>query len=97
VGDDCTFPQFCLSGLCQGTAEQSICTQECIPGSTGGCPDDLTCVDAGGGKGICFPPPEESSGGCCSVGGESSGGAPWVHGGLAALMLGLLVRPRRRR
>ncbi|MDQ3364796.1 MAG: MYXO-CTERM sorting domain-containing protein [Myxococcota bacterium] len=92
VGDDCTYPQFCKSLNCQGTEEQKICTKNCVPGTSDSCPEGLACTMTGPGTGICFLEPE--AGGCCSVGGKD--GAPWVHGGVAALLLGLLLRRRKR-
>ncbi|MGN6109742.1 MAG: Ig-like domain-containing protein [Kofleriaceae bacterium] len=94
LGADCSYPQFCKSGLCQGTADQPICTQQCILGVADSCPSDFACVDAGGGAGICFFPAEEETG-CCSV--ARDGNVPWAHLGFGTLLLGLLVRPRRRR
>ena len=94
LGEPCPYPQFCKSGLCQGTADQSICTQDCIPGSADSCPNpDLSCIESTPGHGICFFTPD--SGGCCSVGDSSNA---WIPGGLGALVFGFLViRPRRRR
>lgn len=94
LGDECSYPQFCKSGLCQGTAELQVCTQPCIPDVQDSCPNDLTCAKTGVGQGICFPG-EAEGGGCCSVGDDSS--APWVHAAAAFLVLGLLVSSRRRR
>ncbi|MBS1119934.1 MAG: hypothetical protein H6Q90_2162 [Deltaproteobacteria bacterium] len=93
VGDACTFPQFCKTGQCQGTADQQICTQSCIPGVSDSCPagEGLICVAQGQGQGICFF--GEEGGGCCST----SNGNGWVPGGLAAFALGLVVFGRRRR
>ncbi|HWU86631.1 MAG TPA: hypothetical protein VN253_05130 [Kofleriaceae bacterium] len=93
IGDACTFPQFCLSGICTGTAEQQICTQDCIPGVADSCPSGFACAQTSPGKGICFFPPEDS--GCCSTGGDR--GVPWAQLVFAMLTLGLLVRPWRRR
>jgi hypothetical protein len=93
IGDACTFPQFCLSGICQGTAEEQICTQECIPGVEDSCPSGFTCAQSSPGKGVCFFPPDD--GGCCSTGG-SRGGVPWAQLAFAMLTLGLVVRPWRR-
>ncbi len=89
LGDACEYPQFCKSGQCRGTADVQICTQACVVDNDS-CPGDLTCIDTGGGAGICFTP----GGGCCSIGGGP--GAPWVHGGIAVLVLGVSLRRRRR-
>lgn len=94
IGDACTYPQFCASGICQGTAEQQICTQNCVPGSADSCPDGLACVESSPGRGVCFF--SDDGGGCCSV--NDDDGVAWVHGGLSLGLLGLLAfRPRRRR
>jgi MYXO-CTERM domain-containing protein len=93
IGDACTFQQYCLSGNCQGVGEDKICTQQCIVGSVGACPEGLECLDQGGGRGFCYF--SEDSGGCCSVGDE---GSSWLQGALSLGVLGLLAfRPRRRR
>jgi len=95
VGDACSYNEFCKSNTCAGTADQQICTQECIPGTADSCPLDsgLTCIESSPGHGLCFFAPDE--GGCCSVGPSSTA---WIPGGIGALLFGLIVlRPRRRR
>ena len=92
LGDACAYPQLCASGICRGTAEQQICTQDCVPGVEDSCPSGFACAPAEPGTGICFFP---DNSGCCSVAGGR--GAPWAPIGLATLTLGLLVRARRRR
>src|SRR5262249_16379985 len=89
LGDKCTYPQFCVSGICQGTATDTICTQSCLVGASDSCPAGYDCVMTDGVDGICFPP---ASGGCCDAG---PGGAV-THAGLAVIVGGLLVRRRRR-
>jgi MYXO-CTERM domain-containing protein len=91
VGDSCTFPQFCKSGLCTGTSDQQICTQDCIPGVADSCPMGLECVMSSANSGVCF---FATSGGCCSV--DRSDRAWWVQLALAAALLGYLGRRRRR-
>ncbi|MGN6109741.1 MAG: MYXO-CTERM sorting domain-containing protein [Kofleriaceae bacterium] len=92
LGEPCRYAQFCKSGLCRGTSEETICTRECVPGAqSGACPDGFACVETAVGQGVCFPPVE---GGCCSVARAASG--PWGHAGFAALVLAIAVRPRRR-
>jgi hypothetical protein len=91
LGDSCTYPQFCKSGVCQGSRNQQICTQACTPGVADGCPIDFACVMSSAGAGVCS---FASSGGCCSVDRSEQG---WlVHGGIAAVLLGLVTRRRRR-
>jgi hypothetical protein len=92
LGDACTFNQFCTSGLCSGTADQQICTMTCITEVADSCPTGFECVSTGGNSGICFPP--SAGGGCCSVGGGSDAG--WVHFGLGAVVIGLVLRRRKR-
>ncbi len=96
IGADCTYAQFCKSNLCQGSVDQKICTQECVPGSADSCPLDsgLECVESSPGKGVCFF--KDDAGGCCSVGDDSTA---WIPGAFGALVFGMFVvfRPRRRR
>jgi MYXO-CTERM domain-containing protein len=91
LGDACTYSQFCVSDICQGTADKQICTESCITGVTGACPTGYDCIDTGGNSGICFPTP--ASAGCCSAAGHDSA---WLHGGLSLAVLGLVLRRRRR-
>jgi len=93
IGDECAYSQFCISGVCRGTAEKQICTQDCAPGVENSCPSGFACAPTEPGHGICFFPDDS---GCCSTGG-GGGGAPWAPIGLATLTLGLLARARRRR
>lgn len=92
LGDACEYAQFCVSGICRGTAEQQICTQDCAPGIEDSCPSGYACVPTEQGRGICFFPDD---GGCCST--SRGGGVPWAQVAFAILMLGLVVRPWRRR
>lgn len=91
LGDSCTHPQFCKSGACRGAEDQQICTQPCIPGAADTCPSDFACVGSSATDGVCS---FASSGGCCSVDRSERGGL--VHGGIAAALLGLAMRRRRR-
>jgi hypothetical protein len=93
-GDACTYPQFCMSGTCDGTATQQICTHDCSLSVTDACPMGYECASTGGDNGICFP--AQPGGGCCSVGSE---GVPAIaaHGGIALLTLGVLFGRRRKR
>ena len=93
IGDDCTYPQFCASGICQGTADQTICTQACIPGVTDSCPagGEFACVETNPGMGVCFF--AETDSGCCSA---SNGELPWAPGALAFGIFGFIMIRRRR-
>jgi hypothetical protein len=91
LGDKCTYPQFCTSGLCEGTsASDRICTQTCLVGASDACPAGYACAQTSGNDGVCFPP---DNAGCCSTAGGSS--SPWAACGLCALVLGVVRRRRR--
>jgi MYXO-CTERM domain-containing protein len=93
LGDACTYPQFCMSGMCEGTSDKQICTQPCVVGSTDACPMGFDCVATSGNDGICFT---QDSGGCCSTG-SSSSNAVYAHAGLALGIVAFAARRRRRR
>lgn len=93
LGDACTYPQFCLSGICTGTAEQTLCTQACIPGVSDSCPAEFSCQESGTNKGVCWPATVED-GGICSTS-NSSGTQLGLVG--IALLFGLSKTRRRRR
>ncbi|MBA2539000.1 MAG: hypothetical protein H0V17_05145 [Deltaproteobacteria bacterium] len=92
LGDDCSFPQACVSGLCSDTVfeGEGICTQSCILGLEGACPEGLECV-AAGADAICFTPQDD--GGCCSTSNDSAPWAPFLLGGV---VIGFVVFRRRR-
>jgi MYXO-CTERM domain-containing protein len=92
LGDPCTYPQFCTSGMCSPAMPNMVCTQSCTPGASDACPTGYTCEMIDNANGYCYPQ-SKSGGGCCEAG--SSGGG-WARGGFALLVLGLLVRRRRR-
>jgi hypothetical protein len=93
LGDSCTYSQFCKSWTCLGAGDDMRCTQECLTDEPTSCPAGFTCdpTDDQGTAGFCWP---TDTGGCCNVGHER--GAIWIHGALAALVLGCLRRRRRR-
>jgi MYXO-CTERM domain-containing protein len=91
VGDACTYPQFCQTGICIGTdPSKSICSQHCVVGVADSCPSTLECDAATDGNSYCLEKP--SSGGCCSTG----SGPVWPSAGLAMIVLGLVTRRRQR-
>lgn len=92
IGEGCDYAQFCKTGLCKDLGHGEVCTQECIPGVADGCPADFTCVMASGSRGLCVV---AETGGCCSVDRGAHGG--WAHLGIAAAVLGLVLRRRPRR
>jgi hypothetical protein len=91
IGESCTYPQLCKSLQCEGGKGEQICIQSCVPEATNACPKGFECVTSGTAtSGVCTLP---DSGGCCSV---ERGGPGWlVHGGIAAIVLGVLARRRR--
>ncbi len=91
IGEDCTFPQFCLSGLCSNSVFQGdgICTQSCVVGLADACPTGLTCVEAGSDA-VCIVVEET---GCCST---SNQGTPWAPFMLGGLVLGFVVLRRKK-
>jgi len=91
VGDSCSFDQFCKSAMCSLTQDNQICTQGCAVGVDGSCPDGLDCVAFGNG-GFCYFPDS----GCCSVSHDSPARV-LVHVGLAGLLLGFVMRRRKRK
>jgi len=92
IGDDCTFPQFCLSGLCSNSVFQGdgICTQSCVQGLADACPEGLECV-AAGNMSVCLAATDE--GGCCST---SDNHTPWVPFMLGGIVLGFVVIRRKK-
>lgn len=91
LGAACTYDQFCTTWQCAETTEGKRCSQPCSIDEPTSCPTGFDCLgDAQ--SGICWP---ADSGGCCSVAAGPSRGA-WAHVGTAALVLGLLMRRRKR-
>jgi hypothetical protein len=91
IGDKCSYDQFCTSMECSPTKTDRICTQTCVPGSMDSCPSGYQCL-MNGPSGFCYFP---SGGGCCSAGNESAG-AMLAHICFGGLVLGILLRRRRR-
>ena len=88
-GEDCEFPQACLSGICEGT-----CTTTCQVGVADACPSGFECeAPAGASSGLCAAPAE---GGCCSTA-DATGAGMATRIGLGLFVIGVLLRPRRRR
>jgi hypothetical protein len=87
LGTTCTDNESCSSGQCGNDGENSYCTTSCNP-EQNACPSGFSCLDGGGGNGLCWP----SEGGGC----DASGGGQ----GIAFMMLGLvgilIVRRKRR-
>ncbi|MEJ7598933.1 MAG: hypothetical protein WKG01_13575 [Kofleriaceae bacterium] len=89
-GESCAESAFCDTGLCAGTADRKVCTQECLVADASTCPDSFVCEPTSDGKGVCFFP----SSGCCSA--ANTPATPWLHGLAAAGFWALVLRRRRR-
>jgi hypothetical protein len=94
LGDACTYSELCLSDICAGTADKTICTQQCVLGSTDGCPPGYDCIMTSQTGGVCFPAGAGNDT-CCSIGHGPH--AVWIHGALAFVVLAVIRRRRRRR
>jgi hypothetical protein len=90
IGDACTYPQFCTSGICTGVSgsDEKLCTQNCVPNVEDSCPMGYTCLATSSTNGACWP--EEDEPGCCSTG---TGAATQS----IVIALGFLLVLRRRR
>ena len=91
LGDACTYPQQCMSDVCQGGAGDEKCTTQCDPTKDNVCPSGYDCVEASSTVGYCFV---AAPGGCCSA---AHGGDGWVPAGLAVVVFGFVGRRRRLR
>lgn len=97
IGEECTMPADCLSGLCATIDDEMVCTRNCGPDAA--CAPGFECARTSDGRdAICVAPTPEpltDDGGCCSTT-RPRGGPP---GALALFGLGivaLLLRRRRR-
>ena len=93
LGDKCTYPQFCTSGICNGNAGDQICTQGCIVGVKDSCPASYDCVMTTGTAGLCFP--SSGGGGCCNA--QTSNSDLLSLLGVSGLVFGIVIRRRRKR
>jgi hypothetical protein len=95
LGDACSFPQECVSGLCIGDGTNDVCSQTCFVGGINQCPSGFTCtLNAQGTQAYCFAD-SGGGGGCCSAG-DSAATAVAAQGGLAVLVIAVGFRRRRR-
>ncbi|MBV8758645.1 MAG: hypothetical protein JO257_15270 [Deltaproteobacteria bacterium] len=96
LGSTCTMNSDCASNSCadDGMGHQ-YCVDACDPAHSS-CPAHFSCVDTGGGHGVCWPGGDNGGGGGGGTGGCNAGGgnAPMLLGlGFAAM---LITRRRRR-
>jgi hypothetical protein len=96
LGDACTFPQFCVSGVCADVGGGSLeCTENCFGGPNDQCPDPYACNAPTGAMGVCATPADE--GGCCSVEPRGSNRTALAVNLALGALVGLFVVGRRRR
>ena len=88
LGAGCSSQAGCSSSSCVTRGADSLCSQVCTPGGAG-CPAGFDCLPDDGG--LCWPTPPDSGG--CTTAGASRG----LTVLLVAAILGLGLRPRRRR
>lgn len=91
VGDVCTYPQYCTTGICIGVGgeDDMRCSQACVPNVGDSCPEGFECLASNAASGACWPKSEAT--GCCSTGREAA-----AQSALLAFGLGLVLRRRRR-
>ena len=95
LGDECTFDQFCVSGVCAGTSDdKKFCTRECVVDSTASCEEGFRCEEGSTlGKGFCIPGSADEGGGGCATSEDATPSAALL---LGLFGLGLVVVRRRR-
>jgi hypothetical protein len=86
IGSTCATGADCDSGVCADGPGGKRCTELCVAGAAGVCPDGFECLAAPGASGACW---SEGSG-CCDASGR---GAPTLLLGIAAAAV---LRRRRR-
>lgn len=89
LGEACTDSGQCASAQCGSDGANSYCVEACDLAANA-CPSGFSCIDTGGGAGVCWP--SEDDGGFCSAGSNSSGAALLLVG-----IAGLFVTRRRRK
>ncbi len=93
LGATCTAGPDCKSGECASDATgEKHCIEICTLGE-GQCPSGFGCLEAGAGRGVCWPGFDDGTGGCCSANSEPAG-PMFLGGGVVGM---LLLRRRRRR
>jgi len=96
LGDPCTYPQYCKTEVCGGTASEQRCTRSCILGISDSCPTGFSCIEGempSGMNGVCWPADAlDTDDGWCSAGNGAGSRTSVV---LLALALVMLTRRRR--
>ncbi len=88
LGSPCTGNADCASGSCGDDGSgNKYCVSACNPAAST-CPSGFSCLDSGGGAGVCWPGESGGGGGCSTSGGQGAG--------LILLGLGALLAGRRR-
>ncbi|HEX7699720.1 MAG TPA: Ig-like domain-containing protein [Kofleriaceae bacterium] len=95
LGDNCTFNEYCVSGVCTDSDIGQYCSQACVVNSADGCPLNFDCVATSDAQGQCLP--HDTGGGCCSVDRHESNRSIWAHLGLGVLAMSFIFRRRRSR
>ena len=90
LGEVCERDMDCVSLSCPSVDGDSRCSQTCIAGVEGQCPDDFECMSSGGSS-ICWP---VTTAGCCSAG---AGQGPTVGQIALFLLCAMLLGWRGRR
>jgi hypothetical protein len=91
VGEVCSYPQQCVSGVCL----QNACSQTCFVGVSGQCPSGTTCKTAQSGQGYCLLSDDGGGGGCCSASDDSAAQVA-SQLGVAGVVVAVGFRRRRR-
>jgi hypothetical protein len=93
LGAECTYPQFCTSGLCiAATGAEERCSTTCVPNVGDSCNEGFECIAASASSGVCWPKGADDGGGCCDAGNGAA-----VQSSLLGLGLILVLRRRSRR
>jgi Bacterial Ig domain len=93
LGDECTYSQYCTSGLCiAATGGEERCSTTCVPNVGDSCNEGFECIAASASQGVCWPKGADDGGGCCDAGNGAA-----VQSSLLGLGLILALRRRSRR
>jgi hypothetical protein len=90
LGDECSYPQYCVTEQCLDAPDGMYCSQSCVTGVADSCPMGYVCEGTEGSTGFCITANPKK--GCidCSTGGDGR-----VALFISCIVLGLLLRRRR--